>query len=254
MKIENSRTLTSDNIELETVKYIPENPKGIIYICHGLSVPKEAPGDVLKDTAIALGNAGFKVVTFDFRGHATSGGKDIDFTIENGMKDLDAVFKTETNDLPIGMLGFSCGGTVSILYSYLNKIKLNALVLYSPALEFLKTTMTNPNSIIGSGLMNAQADGSYEANGYITVPNGFRIGKNFFDKIAEINVCEYVPKLSTKVLICQALQDQMLDFEYTKSLGEPISDKYVVFDSVHALVEEKEKAITETVEWFKRYL
>jgi hypothetical protein len=39
-----------------------------------------------------------------------------------------------------------------------------------------------------------------------------------------------------------------------KQLGEPIVEKYVVLDTVHWLVEEKEKAVEETVKRFSEYI
>lgn len=254
MKIEKSRTLTSDNIELETVKYIPESPKGIIYICHGVTVPKEAPANILKEVAIALVETDFKVITFDFRGHGPSAGKDCDFTIEKGQLDLDAVFKTETNNLPIGMLGFSCGASIITLYSHFNKIKLGAMVFFSPALEWLECSINNANSVIGQSLITAKTSGDYERDGYVKVPNGFCLGRAFFEEVAQTKIDKYVPLLKTRLLICQAKRDQMLDFNLTKKLGEPICDKYVVYDAVHALTEVKDQAIKETVEWFNKYL
>lgn len=254
MEIINETIYTSDGVGLEVEKYIPLNSKGIIYFNHGITVPKESPGNVLKDTAIALCAAGYKVITYDMRGHGKSGGLGTDITVEKSLSDFDVIFKSETDDLPIGMLGFSYGGAISILYSYLNKIKLKALVLYSPVWEFDESFINNKNSVFGMDIIEAKESGSLEKDGFVLIKkNKFKIGKEFINTAINYFPYKHVKDLNTKVLTLQAKNDVILSMDLSIKYGKDISDKFMILDAIHPLVEEKDKAILESVNWFNKY-
>lgn len=254
MKTESFKTKTSDGIELVGVKYIPINPKGVIYFSHGMSVPKEGPSDVLKSTAIELANSGFKVVTYDFRGHGLSGGSSLDVTMESGLEDLDTIIKEDNESLPVGLFGFSYGGAVSIIYAATHNMNVNTMVLYSPALEFYEVSFNNVNSVIGQAYKKAIDDGSFDEFGYLELPNGYKVSNQFIESIKKTIAHDYLPTLNTKLLIIQAINDQMLSYEKVKEMGIGFADKYISLDAVHGLVGKIDIAIAETVTWFNNYL
>lgn len=230
-----SKVFTSDGVELEVLKYVPEQIKGRIFMLHGLSVPKEGPSNILRETALALADAGFKVISFDFRGHGASGGESPDLTVETGFADFEAIFSTEEADgLPMGIFGFSYGGLVAIEYTAHHSLSPRAMVFFSPALDFVKGVFKNPSSVMGTLYQEAEANGSLDREGYFVLPyNGFRVGKKVFDSAGKYKPYESLPKIATHALIIQGKNDQMLSYEYMKQLGEPIVEKYVVLNTVH---------------------
>ena len=247
---------TSDGVALNVVKYVPEQSKGKIFMLHWLSVPKEGPSNILLDTALWLVNAWFKVITFDFRGHWGSGGESPDITVETGLLDIDAVFRSEEkDDLPFWIFGFSYGGMISIEYTVKNALSPHVMVFFSPALDFVDGVFKNEHSVMWNLYLDAERDGSLDRDGYFTLPyNWFRVGKKVFQSAKHYKPYEDLKTIVTKSLIIQWKNDQMLSYEYMKMLWEPIVDKYITLDTVHGLIEEKEKAIQETVSWFSSYV
>jgi len=185
-----------------------------------------------------------------------SAGESPDITVETGLLDFDAVFATEAqDDMPMGMFGFSYGGLIAIEYAVQYSLSPKAMVFFSPVLDFVKGVFENKNSVMGTLYKAAEADGSLDRDGYFVLPyNGFRVGKKVFDSAGKYKPYEDLPKIITHSLIIQGKNDQMLSYEYMKQLGEPIVEKYLVLDTVHGLIEEKERAIGETVERFNRYV
>jgi len=125
----------------------------------------------LCDTALALAVAGFKVITFDFRGHGSSGGESPDITVETGLLDIDAVFASEEqDDLPMGMFGFSYGGLIAIEYAVQHSLSPQAMVFFSPALDLVGGVSEHKTSIMGVLYQEAKTNGSLDRDGYFTLP------------------------------------------------------------------------------------
>jgi pimeloyl-ACP methyl ester carboxylesterase len=245
---------TADKTNIEIAEYGADNPRGRVFVCHGLSVPKEGPANILAEAAQALAEAGFEVVSFNFRGNGDSGGYDYDMTIGTGLVDLEAVFRAYKDDLPVGFLGFSYGAAVAVEYITRHQVKPTAVVLYSPVLDFRRSVIEHPNSVLGELYKAAAADGSLERDGYFTVPhNGFRVGKNVFDEASDYQIASDFAKITAPKLIIQGRNDQMLWFAVQKELGKPAADEFLVLDAVHGLTEQKEQAIQKTADWFKRF-
>jgi len=244
---------TQDKITLEAIKLTPKQTptKAQIFLTHGYSVPKEGPADILKETAEALAENGFEVIYFDFRGHGKSTGESSDVTLDSGLLDLDAVFRaTHNSKLSVGFLGFSYGATVAIKYITDNHITAFATVFFSPALDLIKGALEYENSLLGKFAREAVTNNQTE---FVLPHNGFRGSLNLFDSFKNYKPAEDL-KVVPNTLILQGKNDQMLDFNLMKSLGEPAVDKYLVLDTVHGLTEEKPRAIKEAVDWFSSHI
>jgi alpha-beta hydrolase superfamily lysophospholipase len=245
---------TPDQIELEVSKLPPINaPKAQIFFAHGYSVPKEGPANILLETAEALVKAGFEVILFNFRGHGDSSGAGQDVCINTGLIDLGSVFESFRNAaLPFGFLGFSYGAAVVIEYIAKNRLSPSAVVFFSPALDMLKGSAEYENSLIGKFYRDSIKDGSLARDGFFVFPhNGFHGGDKIFSSYKEFHPAKDLSKIKN-VLIIQGKNDQMLDFNLMKSLGEPAVEKYLVLDAVHGLTEEKPRAIQESLDWFNQ--
>ena len=91
------------------------NPLGVLILCHGMNSQREA----MLDWAEALWKQGFALLMFDFRGTGESEGKYCsggyyERADLHGATDY-LCTRTDTANLPIGVLGFSMGGATAIL-------------------------------------------------------------------------------------------------------------------------------------------
>ena len=111
---------TSDAIELCGYIVKPsKSAKGIIIVCHNLGGDK----DKAWRYSSFLCEAGYIIVTFDFREHSES--KKAKRLIFNRQLDVSAiikcVYKFNTTNLPIGIFGLSAGATAGIFYAATDK-------------------------------------------------------------------------------------------------------------------------------------
>jgi acylglycerol lipase len=143
-----------DGVELYCKQDIPENPKAIVVIVHGLG---EHSGRYDYVTEV-LNSSGYGVFRFDNRGHGKSGGargyltnyctfiEDADFIVDLGKKQF--------SELPIFMLGHSMGGFITASYGvkYPNKLKgqifSGPAVIPLPTLEELKKMDVEKNPLL----------------------------------------------------------------------------------------------------------
>jgi acylglycerol lipase len=136
------RIKSFDGIELYYAKDIPENPRAIIVIVHGVS---EHLGryEYLKDK---LNSFGYGVYRFDNRGHGKSGGERGDILDFNELiEDADTIVnisKGENMDLPIFMLGHSMGGFITAAYGVKYPGKVNGQILSGAATNKMPFSLT----------------------------------------------------------------------------------------------------------------
>lgn len=151
-----------DGVELYYQQDIPENPKAIVVIVHGLGEHSGRYNYVSE----MLNSAGYGVFRFDNRGHGKSGGargylnhystfiEDADFIVK--------LAKKQFPELPMFMLGHSMGGFITASYgvTYPNKLKgqifSGAAVAQLPTLEDIKKldVEKDPLMSIPNGLSN----------------------------------------------------------------------------------------------------
>lgn len=143
-----------DGVELYYQQDIPEKPKAIVIIVHGLGEHSGRYNYVTE----ALNVSGYGVLRFDNRGHGKSGGargylknyctftEDTDFIVE--------LAKKQFSDLPIFMLGHSMGGFITASYGvkYPNKLRgqifSGPAIIPLPTLEEIKKIDVEKNSLM----------------------------------------------------------------------------------------------------------
>jgi alpha-beta hydrolase superfamily lysophospholipase len=248
---------TSDGIKLSATNYIPHaNPRATIFISHGFTVPSAGPANILADTATALAENGYMVVTWDYRGHGQSGGNDYDVTLDTFRTDFDAVFRHNRPDAPFGVLGFSVGAMTVINYFADQDVQPTAMVLYSPALDMWNGSFNHSDSALGGSYQAVLKNGDLDRNSWFIAPSGFHVGRGMVESAKNLsdNAAKNLDKLRAKTLIIQGAKDQMLNYQLMRRLGEGKVDKYIVLDTVHGLTEQKDQAIALTADWFDQYL
>ncbi len=128
-----------DGVELYHQQDIPENPKAIVVIVHGLG---EHSGRYNYVTEV-LNSFGYGVFRFDNRGHGKSGGA-------RGYLKHYSTFIEDTNvivelaqeqfpELPIFMLGHSMGGYITASYGVKYPHKLRGQIFSGPAVSPIPT-------------------------------------------------------------------------------------------------------------------
>jgi alpha-beta hydrolase superfamily lysophospholipase len=129
------RLTRPDGVELQGFDWIPDPPASrTIVLVHGLG---EHSGRYER-LALWLADRGFRVRTYDHRGHGRSGGPRA--TLHHAkdlLHDLGAMIDSATGSgaPPVWLLGHSMGGMIAARYALSGERELAGLVLSSPALE-----------------------------------------------------------------------------------------------------------------------
>lgn len=122
----------------------PAAPRGTVVIVHGL----KDYSDRYQDFALALVQRGFRVETFDLRGHGDSGGDRVRIeSFEDYLKDLDAVMgevKKSSPQGPVFLFGHSMGGAIATRWTQTRKPALAGLILSAAALK-----IDAPGALVG---------------------------------------------------------------------------------------------------------
>lgn len=137
-RYQRSRVRTEDQLDLVLQSWLPESPRGVIVIIHGLA----EHGGRYQETAAALGARGWAVYAGDLRGHGLSpdvpgAGRVHVKRFTDYFRDVDAfVAEARKNHegLPLFILGHSMGGLISISYVLERPQGINGAVISSPAL------------------------------------------------------------------------------------------------------------------------
>lgn len=103
-----------DNMPIEVMTIVPENPKGIIQMCHGMAEIKER----YQNTMRKLADKGYICIIHDHRGHGNIDEKDLGYFKDDTGKGIvqDVIqitneIQSKTN-LPIFLFGHSMGSLV----------------------------------------------------------------------------------------------------------------------------------------------
>ena len=128
--------LNKDNIRIFYRSWAAENPRGMVFLCHGLG---EHSGrykhliNMLRDRQVSF-------FALDHKGHGKSGGKrghTERFTdyCQDIHQYINTLIRPEFPDLPLILLGHSMGGVIAALHVLMFPDDVDALVLSSPAFE-----------------------------------------------------------------------------------------------------------------------
>lgn len=132
---------TFDNTKLFYVKDIPDNPRAIILIVHGIAEHSKRYEYVKNKFLIE----NYGVYRFDLRGHGKSEGKrGYVHSFKDFIKDVDTIvdlIKSENPDLPLYILGHSMGGFITACYGIAHGDKINGEILSGAATGKVKLSL-----------------------------------------------------------------------------------------------------------------
>ena len=223
--------------KLAGIIHHPDNlSSSCVIACHGLYSDKES------NKFIAIGKCfakeGITVLRFDFRGCGESDGKIEDTTITGRKEDLNAALSFIRMHNPsiaqnIGLLGSSMGGYISLLVASYEKT-INCVVAWATPFSFdgLRKTIDNSNSP--------------------------RLKEGFYNDAKQYDATDFVSRLNNTMLI-HGDSDETVPLDHAKRLYQSAKEPRrleIVKGADHTFsnLKLREKAISHSLNWFKKYL
>ncbi|NHV98469.1 MAG: alpha/beta hydrolase [Thaumarchaeota archaeon] len=239
------------------VMHVPdETPAPTVVFCHGFTGNRVEAHRLFVRAARKMSREGIAAVRFDFRGSGESEGEFENMTVSSEITDLNSVlsFLLERNEVArdkIGVVGLSLGGAVSILTAARNQM-VKAVCSWSSPAEF---------RIMSDGLKAFGADlKTVTEKGYVDLPSGFRVGKDFFTDILKHDVLDACSKITPRpILIMHGSGDTVVPVKHAHMLYEKAGEpkRLVIIDGAdHTFTgrEYEDRVIEITTEWFKKNL
>ena len=148
----------ADGTTLHLAEWSAEGPRGTVLIVHGLG----EHGDRYGHVAEWLASRGFRVVSYDQRGHGQSQGpRGVSPTPDALYEDLELVIDAvRPKSGKLIVLGHSMGGAIAARFVADHRRPIDGLILSSPALDANLSTMQKLQLYIGERLMPMIAQGN----------------------------------------------------------------------------------------------
>jgi putative redox protein len=218
-------TMTSRRgVRLAGVLHLPAgvaDPAGrpAVVLCHGMESTKE--GTKHQALAARLSARGYVCLRFDFSYVGESEGRFEDITISGEVEDLGGAvdYLTARGTSAFGLVGSSLGGTVAVVFAGTDR-RVRALVTIA--------AVALPLGIIER--MSPAAVEAWRRHG-LAGESGERIGSDFLDDLARVDVLEGARRLAAATLVTHGADDQVV----------PVADAHALFA---ALPEPKELVVT----------
>ena len=240
MKHSEHRFNGEKGIEIFWRKWVPDQPRAVIVIVHGLGEHSGRYAHV----AQSLNQTGCAVYAIDHRGHGKSGGSRafVD-RFSNAVADIDAlvdIAARENAGKPVLMLGHSMGGALSLSHALKHGDKLHALILSGPAValdgaSLFARLLSKMLSVIAPKAGTFAVDPSLVSRDPETVADYASDPLNAHGKVpartvAEIvNFVEWIPSalclLELPMLIQHGAQDQLAGVSGSQMVMDAVSAK-----------------------------
>lgn len=216
-------------------------------ICHGFTGDKYEYGRFTK-TAIALNEARFDALIFDFSG---SGENEREFiTLSKQARDLENVYAWARIQgyTMISVIGLSFGGLTALI-SELPDVK--TYVFWAPAFNLKGKFFVSIEEILKKKTLKLPTSGNCES---------IIIDYTFVEDLLDYDVNSYLQKLSTPALIIQGTKDRSVRLSHTKE-----AFKFLPQNNHHKLIEidkathnfdgdHLKRFIEASINWLKNYL
>lgn len=252
--IEKPVSFTCKGMRIWGVLHIPKRtPAPGIIFCHGFTGNRIESHRLFVHAARHLCKKDFVVLRFDFRGSGESEGLFQDMTVSSEVEDLMTAItwfmeKKETIKENIGVNGLSLGGVVAILTAAKDS-RVRALALWSTPSDLRSLSQI----VLGSSDKPLK-------RGFVDLPSGYRVGREFLDDLGRHNIVEGVSKIAPRpLLIVHGAQDSVVPLWHAEKLfsaaGEP-KEKFFVDGADHTYNRWKWQwaAIKHTGNWFEKNL
>ena len=197
-----------DNYRLRGLHTIAPNETGLLLMFHGFTGHMNENGYFFKKLSLELQKVGVSSIRCDFMGSGMSDGSFDEMTFSTELEDARALMEyalSVKKDVPLYVLGFSCGGAVAACMSREYKEKIAKLVLCAPAGNMDK---------LAEGRLNNPSMIWYDENNIDM--GGYLLSKNFMLGFKEdkIDLYKDVESFKNPVLICHGTEDKSVPIEY----------------------------------------
>ncbi len=247
MKTENFKFTSKDTISLNGRLYYNEGEKsrGIIF-SHGLFSSKE--GNKIVNLAGPIVEAGYTLMSFDFRFSAESGGNISEILIKDELTDLlSAVDYMKGLGIDeIHLMGSSLGGLISILAAAELKKNIKSIILIATPVKLVDLP----------GDITAQDIEELDPMGYRSY-KGVLLNNGFFRELIDIDVKSNLEKIECPALVIHGGDDSVVDISNYYYIEENIRSPFtgvIIEGGDHRLYSENDFTILrhEIINWLKK--
>lgn len=215
---------TLDDYTIAAVHTIASRKRILLWL-HGITVNKDEYLDFFKDGAEYLANKDFDSLRIDFRGHGSSSGSSLDFSIVGQMLDVDCamsfISKTYSRNIPVYIVGCSFGAPPAI-YTALNYPKLvKGIVLISPVISYRRTFL-EPETHWGKSIFNKKALSLLSTRKELRIDNDFHISPRLIEEMKIIRPDLALKDVKQSVTIIHGDADSMVPYAAAKDVANEI--------------------------------
>ncbi len=220
----------------------PDEPRGLVVLCHGYSGSHIGAKYYFRDLARRLADRGLAVLRFDQRGSGDSGGDFADQTVASSVQDVtNGIRAVQDRDIPaepLGILGHSKGGTIAAVYA--DDHDVDALATWSTVADY---TAVWP-------------DGYHRyAEGRETVAVlGFEVRTASAFEPEEYDLPAIFGRLDCPLFMAHGRSDRTVPLDHMHRLADAAGDPdtLILDDSDHIFSDPEERAelVEATADWF----
>lgn len=178
----------------------------VVLMLHGFASQKNEVGDLFKNLSTELATNGIASLRIDFYGWGESKGNSFDSSVKTHLEDAELAFEyllalDNIDKSKIGLLGFSLGGGISLVFSAKNKDKIKTLALWSSVDNFKENFL---DSLGKDVFEKSKTQSPIEIDlGWRTV----KLGKEFFESLDKFDIYEAVKNYDGSILTIIGTED-----------------------------------------------
>ena len=216
------RLRASDGVEVPAVLVEPREARGSFLLLHGISTDKDEYLGFLAGVAEDLGDAGYRSLRIDFRGHGESDVPPADFTVGSQLLDVLAaiVHLREISKVPVNLFGCSFGAPPCLLASLWAQDSIGSIALLAPVLDY-RRTFIEPESQWGLETFPAEAvRDCLESGAPIPLSDDFAVGPRLLASMLHSDLPSVTSNLRRPVQIFHGEADGMVALRISQDAAE----------------------------------
>ena len=213
------RLQTVDGFSLAAVHTLTEEARSVVLWLHGITVDKNEYLGFFGEGANYLAKRQCDSLRIDFRGHGSSSGSSLDFSIAGQMLDVEAALGYlldyySTRSLKIHIVACSFGAPPAIFIA-LQRAAIGTLVLIAPVLSY-KRTFLEPETEWAKGIFTQTALSSAAKTNQLFFNPDFPISMRLIEEMALIQPNQALAELTRPTLVIHGDADSIVPFNASK--------------------------------------